>query len=445
MLLRFALFSIAACAGYISVYGIIGFENAPWGAVAGAVLALLWDGWHAQSFDAALRVAQSGTDTPAMSGWWGSLLERVRRMQRTHGQQQAASDQRLTDFLAAIQASPIGVLLLDPLNRIEWCNHIAAQQLGLDPQRDLLQHIGNLVRQPDFAAYLSAANFEHEVAFTGVNSSAKRPVNISAQLHPYGEGRKLMLTRDVTAIEQAEAQRRDFVANVSHEIRTPLTVLSGFVETLQNLPLDEAQRIRYLGLMAQQSQRMQALVSDLLTLSRLEGNPLPSMDERVTVQSLFDKCEQDAQALMQANANSAAQPLRLSFGFADDASAETVLLGAANELHSAMGNLVNNAVRYTPPGGRVDVLWTLLQDGRGQLRVTDTGPGIAPEHLPRLTERFYRVDRSRSRDTGGTGLGLAIVKHIAQRHGGGLQIDSELGKGSTFVLTLPAQRMQSLR
>ncbi len=409
------------------------------------MLALLWDGWHAQSFDAALRVAQSGTDTPAMSGWWGSLLERVRRMQRTHGQQQAASDQRLTDFLAAIQASPIGVLLLDPLNRIEWCNHIAAQQLGLDPQRDLLQHIGNLVRQPDFAAYLSAANFEHEVAFTGVNSSAKRPVNISAQLHPYGEGRKLMLTRDVTAIEQAEAQRRDFVANVSHEIRTPLTVLSGFVETLQNLPLDEAQRIRYLGLMAQQSQRMQALVSDLLTLSRLEGNPLPSMDERVTVQSLFDKCEQDAQALMQANANSAAQPLRLSFGFADDASAETVLLGAANELHSAMGNLVNNAVRYTPPGGRVDVLWTLLQDGRGQLRVTDTGPGIAPEHLPRLTERFYRVDRSRSRDTGGTGLGLAIVKHIAQRHGGGLQIDSELGKGSTFVLTLPAQRMQSLR
>jgi two-component system, OmpR family, phosphate regulon sensor histidine kinase PhoR len=370
------------------------------------------------------------------------MLERVRRMQRTHGQQQAASEQRLTDFLTAIQASPIGVLLLDSLNRIEWCNHIAAQQLGLDAQRDLLQQIGNLVRQPDFAAYLTAGSFNHEVVITGAHSTVQRPVKLSTQLHPYGEGRKLMLTRDVTAIEQAEAQRRDFVANVSHEIRTPLTVLSGFVETLQNLPLDESQRVRYLGLMAQQSQRMQALVSDLLTLSRLEGNPLPSMDERVTVQSLFDKCEQDALALMQAHANSHAEPLRLSFGFADDASAETALLGAPNELHSAMGNLVNNAVRYTPPGGRVEVLWALLADGRGQLRVTDTGPGIAPEHLPRLTERFYRVDRSRSRDTGGTGLGLAIVKHIAQRHGGSLQIDSVVGQGATFTLILAAARVR---
>jgi two-component system, OmpR family, phosphate regulon sensor histidine kinase PhoR len=442
MLLRLALFSIAACAGYISAYGIFTSQIAPWGAVAGAALALVWDAWRARTFDVALRAAQSGVDMPRMSGWWGGMLERVRRMQRMHGQQQAASEQRLTDFLTAIQASPIGVLLLDPLNRIEWCNHIAAQQLGLDAQRDLLQQIGNLVRQPDFAAYLSAGSFEQEVAFAGVNSSAQRPVKISAQLHPYGEGRKLMLTRDVTAIEQAEAQRRDFVANVSHEIRTPLTVLSGFVETLQNLPLDESQRNRYLGLMAQQSQRMQALVSDLLTLSKLEGSPVPSMDERVKVQTLFNRCEQDAHALMQAHASSHAQPLRLNFAFTDDASAQTVLSGATNELHSAMGNLVNNAVRYTLPGGRVDVLWTLLPDGRGQLRVTDTGPGIAPEHLPRLTERFYRVDRSRSRDTGGTGLGLAIVKHIAQRHGGSLHINSELGKGSTFVLTLPAQRLQ---
>jgi two-component system, OmpR family, phosphate regulon sensor histidine kinase PhoR len=441
MFLRFAIFSIAACAGYISFYGIFSSHIAPWGAVAGAALGLVWDGWRAHTFDVAMRAAQSGSDFPRMSGWWGGMLERVRRMQRMHGQQQAASEQRLTDFLTAIQASPNGVLLLDPLNRIEWCNHIAAQQLGLDAQRDLLQQIGNLVRQPDFAAYLSAGSFEQEVAFSGVNSTAQRPVKISAQLHPYGEGRKLMLTRDVTAIEQAEAQRRDFVANVSHEIRTPLTVLSGFVETLQNLPLDESQRHRYLGLMAQQSQRMQALVSDLLTLSRLEGNPVPSLDERVTVQTLFDKCEQDANALMQANATSHAQPLRLSFGFTDDDSAQSVLLGATNELHSAMGNLVNNAVRYTPPGGRVDVLWTVLQDGRGQLRVTDTGPGIAPEHLPRLTERFYRVDRSRSRDTGGTGLGLAIVKHIAQRHGGQLVVQSELGKGSTFTLSFSASRV----
>jgi two-component system, OmpR family, phosphate regulon sensor histidine kinase PhoR len=268
------------------------------------------------------------------------------------------------------------------------------------------------------------------------------PVKLSVQLHPYGESRKLMLTRDVTAIELAEAQRRDFVANVSHEIRTPLTVLSGFVETLQTLPLDDVQRSRYLSLMAQQAQRMQALVSDLLTLSRLEANALPSLDERVLVQSLFDRCEQDAHALMRTYAPGSAQPLRLSFGFSDDASAQTVLLGSATELHSALGNLVNNAVRYTPPGGRVDVLWAHLPDGGGQLRVTDTGPGIAPEHLPRLTERFYRVDHSRSRDTGGTGLGLSIVKHTAQRHGGSLKISSVVGQGSSFNLTLPAQRVR---
>ena len=444
MLLRLAIFLIAACAGYISVYGIISSEFATWGALAGAALALLWDSWRASTFDAALRAAQTGANVPAMSGSWGSMLERVRRMQRVHGQQQAASEQRMADFLTAIQASPIGVMLLDPLNRIEWCNHIAAQQLGLDAQRDLLQHIGNLVRQPDFAQYLAGDSFSHEVVCAGARSTAQHPVKLSIQLHPYGEGRKLMLTRDVTAIEQAEAQRRDFVANVSHEIRTPLTVLSGFVETLQNLPLDEPQRNRYLGLMAQQAQRMQALVGDLLTLSRLEGNPPPSLDERVPVQALFDKCEQDAHALMQASSTHHAQPLRLNFAFADDASAQTVLLGANTELHSAIGNLVNNAVRYTPPGGRVDVLWALLADGRGQLRVTDSGLGIAPEHVPRLTERFYRVDSSRSRDTGGTGLGLSIVKHVVQRHDGQLQVQSTLGVGTTFTLTIGASRIRTV-
>jgi two-component system, OmpR family, phosphate regulon sensor histidine kinase PhoR len=444
MLLRISLFILAACVGYLLAYSLPSIHIAPWGACVGAGVWLLWDSWRVSAVDAALRAAQAGEALPQLSGWWGTLLERVRRMQRNQSQLLVASEQRMTDFLAAIQASPIGVLLLDAQNRIEWCNQIAAHQLGLDPQRDLMQHVGNLVRQPEFATYLSTGSFNHEVVFAGARSTPQHPINLSIQLHAYGKGRKLMLARDVTAIELAEAQRRDFVANVSHEIRTPLTVLSGFVETLQNLPLDESQRNRYLGLMAQQSQRMQALVSDLLTLSRLEANPVPSMEERVNVQTLFDQCEQDAQALMQFGATSHAQPLRLSFGFADDASAQTVLLGAASELHSAMGNLINNAVRYTPPGGRVDVLWTLLPNGRGQLSVTDTGPGIAAEHLPRLTERFYRVDRSRSRDTGGTGLGLAIVKHIAQRHGGSLQIDSVLGQGSSFTLTLPRQRVQSL-
>jgi two-component system, OmpR family, phosphate regulon sensor histidine kinase PhoR len=442
MLQRFAAFLAAALAGLIFTYSFISTEAAPWGALLLAALWTLWDGWRASTFDAALKSAQAGDGLPSLTGWWGARLDRVRRMLRDNQQQLVASERRMTEFLSAIQASPTGVLLLDPFNRIEWCNQTAAHQLGLDAQRDVLQQVGNLVRQPDFAAYLSEASFDHEVVFAAAHSTAQRPVKISAQLHPYGEGRKLMLTRDVTAIEQAEAQRRDFVANVSHEIRTPLTVLSGFVETLQNLPLNESQRSRYLGLMAQQSQRMQALVSDLLTLSKLEGSPIPSLMDSVPIHTLLDQCEQDARALMQIGTVQRAQPLRLRFSYSNETDAQAVLLGNGNELLSAMGNLVNNAVRYTPAGGSVDVHWAVLRDGAGELSVTDTGLGIAPEHLPRLTERFYRVDRSRSRDTGGTGLGLAIAKHVAQRHGGELRVASVVGQGSTFTLTIGAVRVR---
>jgi two-component system, OmpR family, phosphate regulon sensor histidine kinase PhoR len=440
MLRRFAAYLIAACAGFILGYEFFSWPIAPWSALFGVSAWLLWDSWHASAFDAALRAAQVGDALPVRSGWWGEMLERVRRMQRSKNEKIAASERRMTEFLSAIQASPTGVLLLDADNRIEWCNQTAAHQLDLDAQRDVQQHIGNLVRQPDFTSYLGEGSYDHEVVFSAAQSNAKRPIKISAQLHPYGEGRKLMLTRDVTAIELAEAQRRDFVANVSHEIRTPLTVLSGFVETLQNLPLDESQRNRYLDLMAQQSQRMQALVNDLLTLSRLEGNPIPSFETGVAVHTLLDQCELDARTLMQMGV--AAQAVRLRFGYADETYANYVLLGASSELLSAMGNLVNNAVRYTPAGGSVDVRWSILHDGHGELSVADTGPGIAPEHLPRLTERFYRVDRSRSRDTGGTGLGLAIAKHVAQRHGGELKVESVVGQGSTFRLTVGAARVR---
>ncbi len=444
MFARLVVFITAGLVGFGVVYSFVSLELAPWGALLAIFMVIGWDSWKAHKFGVATRALLSGDTVPTTGGWWGDQLDRVRRVVRSKDQHIALGEQRMTDFLAAIQASPIGVLLLDSENRIEWCNHIAAEQLGLDVQRDVLQHIGNLVRQPVFAQYLSSNEFDHEVVFAAAKSSSQRPLKISVQLHVYGDKRKLMLTRDVTAVEQAEAQRRDFVANVSHEIRTPLTVLSGFVETLQNLPLDEAQRSRYLGMMAEQSKRMQALVSDLLTLSKLEGSPLPSLQDTVSVNALLNQCEQDAVALMQATNQSATQPLRLQFGYADDASAQCVLLGNHNELLSAMGNLINNAVRYTPAGGKVQVRWTLCADGAGQLRVLDTGPGIAAEHIPRLTERFYRVDRSRSRDTGGTGLGLAIVKHVAQRHSGELRIESIVGQGSTFTLIIGAVRVRSI-
>jgi two-component system, OmpR family, phosphate regulon sensor histidine kinase PhoR len=442
MLARIAIFLICLGLGFMAAYAMLAPHFALYGALIAAIAVVLWDSWRAEVFSAALSGLQSGASAPQQMGWWSKQFDRVRRLLRDKDQQLADSERRMTDFLAAIQASPNGVVLLDTQNRIEWSNQTAAQQLGLDAQRDVLQHIGNLVRQPVFTQYLSAEDFSSEVVFAAAHSTNQHPVNISVQLHPYAQGRKLMLTRDVTAIELAEAQRRDFVANVSHEIRTPLTVLSGFVETLQNLPLDDAQRNRYLGLMAQQSQRMQALVYDLLTLSRLEGSAVPSLQDSVGVRGLLAQCEQDATALMNTTAHG--QPLRLYFGYADMASEHSVVLGNASELLSAMGNLVNNAVRYTPAGGKVDVQWALLRDGRGELRVSDTGPGIAAEHIPRLTERFYRVDRSRSRDTGGTGLGLAIVKHVAHRHGGELRIESVVGQGSSFVLTIGAVRVRSI-
>lgn len=416
-----------------------------WGALLGAFVWLLWDGWRASLFELALRDAQADKPVQSIPGWWGELAERLRRLSRTKEQQLAASEQRMVDFLSAIQASPNGVLLLDADNRIEWCNETAARQLGLDAMRDVQQHIGNLVRDPDFSDYLNAAHFDHEVVIAAPGKLgalvAQKPLRVSLQLHPYGEGRKLLLSRDVTAIEQAEAMRRDFVANVSHEIRTPLTVLSGFIETLQNLPLDAEQRSRYLGLMGQQSERMQSLVTDLLILSRLEGGPVPSLAEATSIDSLLAHCEQEARALSQL-LSSSQTGLQQRLHFDNELGSGVSILCARTELLSAMGNLVSNAVRYTPAGGRIAVRWSELSDGSVEFVVEDTGSGIEAEHIPRLTERFYRIDRSRSRETGGTGLGLAIVKHVVQRHGGELRIESVLGRGSMFAFTLPAVRVR---
>ncbi|WP_332815605.1 phosphate regulon sensor histidine kinase PhoR [Ramlibacter sp.] len=430
-LLAFVLWQAAGAAlgGWLA-----GERGALAGALAGAMAWFLADlarGWRVLNW---LRGGAEG-EPPAVAGPWGESADRIRRALRLRERASAEAAERLQAFLSAIQASPNGVVLLDAQGRIEWCNQTAAGQLGIDPERDLLQHVGNLVRDPVFADYNAAGDYVRDVVITARDSSPGRPVRLSLQLHPYGEGRKLLLARDVTAIEQADAMRRDFVANVSHEVRTPLTVLAGFIETLQQLPLGEADRVRYLALMAQQARRMQSLVSDLLTLSRLEGSPSPGVSEWVAAGALLAQCEQDTRSLSSVLGKD-------SHELAFEAPAGLEVAGAAPELLSAMSNLASNAVRYTPVGGRIEVRWRLLPDGRAEFSVRDTGPGIPPEHLPRLTERFYRVDRSRSRETGGTGLGLAIVKHVVQRHGGELRIDSRPGEGSTFAILLPPARVR---
>ena len=371
---------------------------------------------------------------PPRWGLYGALAERFRHVLRAHQRALQASRMRLDEMRAAMQASPNGLVLLDAQGRIEWCNAVAVQHFGLDAQRDLQQYVVNLVRDPSFTAYMAGGDATRAVTVAGARSTPSRPVRLSVQVHPYGEGRRLMLSRDVTLLEQAEAMRRDFVANVSHEIRTPLTVLSGFVETMQTLPLSDEERRQYLQWMAQQSQRMQTLVDDLLTLSRLEGSPPPGAEEWVSLDSLMLQCEQEAHTLSRQIGGGGHELVFVGSG--------GELSGSPAELHSALSNLVSNAVRYTPAPGRIEVRWRITAQGQGEFSVQDSGPGIAPEHVPRLTERFYRVDRSRSRETGGTGLGLAIVKHVAQRHGAELQIQSQPGQGSRFAIVFPAQRVR---
>ncbi len=454
MVLRLLVFLVFQLAGAAAGWWLAG----PWGAAAGAALGawpwLAWDCWRGARVLAWLRRAQDagseqepgsppGAPPPRVPGVWGEAAERTARLLRQGRQRELAGNARLQDILAALQASPNGVTLLDAQGRIEWCNQVAQEHFGIDAGRDTLQSIGNLVREPAFAAYLASPDPAPGVLLPGRASSSARPVRLDVRLHPYGDGRRLLLSRDITQLEQAEAMRRDFVANVSHEIRTPLTVLVGFVETLQNLPLAEDERTRYLGLMARQGERMQRLVQDLLTLSRLEGSPLPGLHEWLDAGRLVRQCCEEGQALSAALTPGGQAGHVFSLPTPAQLQAAGEVAGAPAELHSALANLVNNAVRHTPAGGRISVSWQPLPDGGARFSVSDSGPGIAPEHLPRITERFYRVDRSRSRDTGGTGLGLAIVRHVVQRHGAQLHICSTPGQGSTFSVDFAAGRVRA--
>ena len=426
---------------WLTVTGTIGYWyarslGALSAALAFALFTIFKDLWRGQMISNWLR-HNTVQEPPVLGGLWGDLIDRLRRILNDQRKQTESHQQRLQDFLSAIQASPNGVVLLDPEGRIEWCNQTAAQHLGFDAKRDVMQHVVHLVRDPVFKKYFAQETHDGEVIIEGRSSSLAYSVKLSVQLHAYGDSRQLLLSRDITALAQADAMRRDFVANVSHEIRTPLTVMSGFIETLQTLELRPDEQIKYLALMSTQAGRMQGLVNDLLILSQLEGSPLPQMSEQLEIEALMATVETEARGLSKSHIPSMEEPQSLQFEMPERCG----LIGSHQEIHSAVSNLVNNAVRYTPAGGQILCKWMLLPDQRFQFTVQDTGPGIAPEHLPRLTERFYRVDRSRSRESGGTGLGLAITKHVMQRHGGELKIESELGKGSRFILVFPASRV----
>ena len=369
------------------------------------------------------------TPAPRDAGFWGELGYRVERQLLLRDGALVQEQRRLGDFLSAIEASPNGVLLLDANDQIDWCSVVAADHLGLDARRDRGQPITNLVRSPAFVGYLQEGAWPDPLLLLAPGGMLQLQVAVRA----YGNGQTLVITQDVTERYRADAMRRDFVANVSHEIRTPLTVLAGFVETMASLPLSSSERERVVVLMQQQTDRMQVLVADLLTLAQLEGSPRPPADRWLVLAPLLGRVVDDGRALS-AGRHQITCTLPEGGGLS--------LAGLEAELTSAVANLLTNAVRYAPAGGRIDITWRDRADGGGEIEVRDTGIGIAREHLPRLSERFYRVDGSRSRDTGGTGLGLSIVKHVMQRHGGSLAVDSEPGSGSRFRLLLPAGRVR---
>jgi two-component system phosphate regulon sensor histidine kinase PhoR len=371
------------------------------------------------------------SSVPDGPGLWGEVFARLNRMVRQHRKEHEQRVAALQHMEQATSALPEGVAILDESYHIEWCNPLAEQHFGLDSKRDIGQQITYLARQPEFVQYLAMHEFSEPLVLSGARQDG---LTLSIKLIPYGDKKLLLISRDITHLERIETMRRDFVANVSHELRTPLTVVNGFVETLHDMPnLENSMARRALHLMGEQTHRMERLVDDLLTLSKLEDTLNVLQEETVDISGLLRSLHQEGQTLSEDK-----HTLRLELA------SSCALLGNADELRSAFGNLISNAIRYTPQGGEILVSWH-EQGDQPVFSVQDSGIGISPQHIPRLTERFYRVDSSRSRETGGTGLGLAIVKHIASRHQARLEITSEEGKGSNFSIVFPASRRLPLR
>lgn len=425
-------FFVIICVAFVLAFTTLSLWGAQW-AIAVGISVLSIPLVYAYINLARLRkytLADSVESMPLPSGFWEEVFFRLQRLVRNLKQHIRSIEQQHEHFIEAFQASPNGIVMLDESDQIEWCNGIAERFFGLIFKRDVMQRINFLIRRPEFIQYLNKRNFDEPLLMERMGPDGS--LSLMLQAFPFGQKRHLLLVQDVTDLQKADAMRRDFVANVSHEMRTPITVLMGFLETVQSLELKKDQQDQYFEMMMSQAQRMKSLVEDLLTLANLESNALPATNTVVKVETLMALLKNDAEALSQG---------KHALNFV--VNSKQNLMGDEREILSAFSNLVSNAIRYTPDIGSIGVEWNVNEQGQGEFSVTDTGPGIASEHLSRLTERFYRVDRSRSRDTGGTGLGLAIVKHIANRHQAQLVIESTPGRGSKFMLRFPKERVTS--
>ncbi|QXX08089.1 phosphate regulon sensor histidine kinase PhoR [Vibrio neptunius] len=399
------------------------FGHMPWLLLAATVLQLVWH-LHNQMRLSAWLWDEKRLTPPSGSGNWESLFNGIYRLQQRQRKKRKELTNLIRRFRNGAESLPDAVVVFRSEGNIVWCNKLAQHLLGFRWPDDSGQPISNLIRTPDFIKYLNKQDFSEPLEM-------RSPLNVERMLElrivPYTEGEHLMVVRDVSQLKQLEGMRRNFFANVSHELRTPMTVLQGYLEMTEDPDMVVGPMwSKAHGVMTEQLNRMNSLVNQLLTLSKIEAAPMHELEDVVNVPAMLDVLEKEAASL------SGDQQHKLNF----DIDNSLRVLGDEDQLRSAISNLVYNAVKYTPAGADVRVRWYQTAQG-ACLEVEDGGEGIEPQHLHRLTERFYRVDKARSRDTGGSGLGLAIVKHALTHHDSHLEIQSEVGVGSKFSFVLP--------
>ena len=393
--------------------------------LAGVIAYLAWQLINLRKLQRWLESPQE--EPPESGGIWSSVFSGVRRIRKRDSRRRERLRKVVEDFRQAAAASPDAAVVLRDNGEIAWINSSATTLLGLKHSQDLHQLAGNLIRNPEFVRYLERGNYAEPLH---MSSPVDDSVKLLLRVVPYGEDRRLLLARDVTRLHQLEQIRRDFVANVSHELRSPLTVIVGYLESLVDDTETPDDLRRPLERMAQQANRMRLIVEDLLRLSQIENQPGAAPKDQIAVAEMAERMRADAAKL-------GGEPHEISI----EADPTVRVLGDYGELYSAFSNLIFNAVQYTPGGGQIAIRW-VRAGGGARFEVRDTGIGIEPHHLPRLTERFYRVDKARSREAGGTGLGLAIVKHVLVRHDAVLEVTSVPGAGSTFSCVFPTDRVR---
>ncbi|MCX2525418.1 phosphate regulon sensor histidine kinase PhoR [Larsenimonas rhizosphaerae] len=403
-----------------------------WGVALGLAVHMAFTLAHLKKLYAWLN-APVHQKPPAGDGVWGDLFDRLYRYQKSQTQLQGRLRRVLTRVEESSEAMRDGIVMLDPQGHLDWWNSAAEQMLGLDARHDRGHHVANYLRDPHFISYFTTGEYQEPVLFS---SPAHDGRTIEARITLFGDNERLVLVRDVTRLQRLEQTRRDFVANVSHELRTPLTVLSGYLETFLDQASSQPDTVprrltRAFGQMQGQTHRMQNLVDDLLTLSRLETSERQTERQPIDMASMCQWIQEDGEALSQGRHH-----------FLVEVEEPRAILGEEREIRSALSNLVINAVRYTPDGSTITIRYATHERG-AMVEVIDDGDGISATHLSRLTERFYRVDKSRSTESGGTGLGLAIVKHVLLRHDARLDIESDIGQGAVFRCIFPASRLDA--